>query len=579
MAWESVSGTARLLSHAAGVSLRRAVVSLEAGPFARWRWPGPTPERLVIAPQDIRTADPTQAADIYAGLFAFAGKSVQTGGRSPFEVEAPSAAWTRDLHGFGWLRHLRAADGALTRQNARALVADWIAQETRAPRPAFEAEVLARRVLAWITQSPLILEDADRGFYRRFLRSLVRQVRRLRVGFLGAPDGYPRLLSAIAVAEAALSMEGQQRLVRQATHRLDQELQRQVLADGGHVGRNPGVVLDLLADLLPLRQAYTARGLSPTAPLLTAIDRMMPMLRFFRHTDGAFGHFNGMGSTSADLLATVLAYDDTRGRPVQNASWSGYQRLEAGGAVVLMDTGTAPPLPLSRNAHAGFLSFELSSGQHRFVVNCGASADERWHAAARSTPAHSTVTVADASSARFLGSSALRRRFGALVVAGPSAVPVEREDRADGILVTARHDGYVRPFGIVHERSVLLSADGDQLLGVDRLSGARRGGPDRFAVRFHLHPAIRATRTSGGEVLLVAPDGEAWVFSSPMIEPELAESIYLSDVLGRRRAVQIVVAGRVGVTPEVNWTLTRTALGQRGRPARGRVVGGADLFD
>ncbi len=32
--------------------------------------------RLVIAPQDLRTADPTRATEIYSGRFAFAGKVV-----------------------------------------------------------------------------------------------------------------------------------------------------------------------------------------------------------------------------------------------------------------------------------------------------------------------------------------------------------------------------------------------------------------------------------------------------------------------------------------------------------------------
>ncbi len=581
MAWDQVSGSTRLLSHAAGVALRRAVVSLETGPFSRWRWPGPTPERLVIAPQDIRTADPTLAADIYGGIFAFAGQIVETGGRSPFDVAPPSPAWARQLHGFAWLRHLRAADGALTRQNARALVADWVAQEAKAPREAFEPEVLARRVLAWITQSPLILEEADRAFYRKFLRSLVRQVRRLRVRFLDAPDGWPRLLSAIAVAEAALSMDGQSRLIRQATQRLDAELDRQVLPDGGHASRNPAVVLELLTELLPLKQAYAARGIGPSASLLGAVDRMMPMLRFFRHADGAFAQFNGMGATPADQLATVLAHDDARGHPVQNAVHSGYQRVDAGGVVLLVDVGGPPPLGLSATAHAGFLSFELSSGGSRFIVNCGTvEDDERWRQLARATAAHSTVTVEDTSSARFIQADRLRRRLGTLMLPGPTEVLAVREERDGGIAVTGRHDGYERPFGFVHQRSLHLSDDGDHLVGSDRLIASGRGRQkDRFAIRFHVHPAIRATRTAGGDILLVAPDGEAWTFSCPMIEPELAESIFLSAVHGRRRSAQIVVQGRARVTPEVNWTLTRTARGRGQRAARGREGGGADLFD
>ena len=60
---------------------------------------------------------------------------------------------------------------------------------------------------------------------------------------------------------------------------------------------------------------------------------MMPMLRFFRHGDGNFALFNGMGPTPTDLLTTILAYDDARGAPVANAPHSGYQRLESGGTL------------------------------------------------------------------------------------------------------------------------------------------------------------------------------------------------------------------------------------------------------
>ena len=76
------------------------------------------PGRLLIAPQDIRTSDPTVAADIYAGYFVFDGKAVNTQGRSPFGLLPPNQAWAEALAGFGWLRHLRAADTALSRANS-----------------------------------------------------------------------------------------------------------------------------------------------------------------------------------------------------------------------------------------------------------------------------------------------------------------------------------------------------------------------------------------------------------------------------------------------------------------------------
>src|SRR6516164_11794134 len=141
-----------------------------------------------------------------------------------------------------------------------------------------------------------------------------------------------------------------------AARRLIDELERQILPDGGHISRNPGVIIEILLDLLPLSQAFTARNVAPPPALINAIDRMMPMLRFFRHGDGNFALFNGMGPTPPDLLATVLAYDDARGTPVANAPHSGYQRLQAGGTIVLMDTGRPLSMPLSLEAHAGCLA-------------------------------------------------------------------------------------------------------------------------------------------------------------------------------------------------------------------------------
>ena len=130
---------------------------------------------------------------------------------------------------------------------------------------------------------------------------------------------------------------------------------------------------------------------SPPPQLLNAIDRMMPMLRFFRHGDGNFALFNGMGPTAADQIATILAYDDTRGAPVANAPHSGYQRLVLKDLLVLVDAGRPPPIAVSQEAHASALAFELSLGQQRIVVNCGLPATNResWRQLARATAAHS----------------------------------------------------------------------------------------------------------------------------------------------------------------------------------------------
>ena len=352
--------------------------------------------------------------------------------------------------------------------------------------------------------------------------------------------------------------------MRSTTKRLVDELESQILPDGGHVSRNPAMLVELLLDLLPLRQAFTTRNVSPPPQLLNAIDRMMPMLRFFRHGDGNFALFNGMGPTAADQIATILAYDDTRGAPVANAPHSGYQRLVLKDLLVLVDAGRPPPIAVSQEAHASALAFELSSGGQRIVVNCGLPATNResWRQLARATAAHSTATLNDTSSCQFRASGMFRNLIGIPIVSGPQRVSIAREDREDDIVLRVSHDGYADRFGIVHQRSLMLISSTRRLDGEDAFVPVEgralpQGAKDEFALRFHLHPAIKANRLSDGHgVMLMLPNREVWNFDAHEDRVELEESVYLAGAEGPRRTLQIVVYGRARQVPRVHWTFS-----------------------
>jgi uncharacterized heparinase superfamily protein len=563
----SIAEGTRLSLLLARRGMRNAIGRLRGHPLLRWNvFPNKT-DRLVIAPQDLRTADGTRASEIYAGRFAFAGKVVICDSRSPFEIIPPSDEWAVNLLTFGWLRHLRAAESGITRANARALVDEWITLQGAWDQIGWRPDVLARRITAWFTHSPLILHDADERFYRRFLRSLARQIRYLRHTAKEAPDGVPRLQAQIALTYATLCMAGQMRHMRSTINNLVSEVERQILPDGGHISRNPGALIELLLDLLPMRQAFAARNVTPPPALNNAIDRMMPMLRFFRHADGIFAHFNGMGATAPDLIATILAYDDARGAAPTNAPHSGYQRIETKDLLVLVDAGCPPPFAVSQEAHAGCLSFELSARQQRIVVNCGLPTINRetWRQVARATAAHSAVVLNDTSSCRFLETGTFKRLIGTPIVSGPSSVPVAREETGNAIVVRASHDGYADRFNLVHQRALMLATDAYRLDGEDLFvpagnSSKRAEANDEFAIRFHLHPSVKANRLSDGKgVMLMLPNKDVWTFDAYENQVEIEESVYLSGNDGPRRTMQIVIHGHARQMDRVHWTFSHVS--------------------
>lgn len=533
----------------------------------------PVPTRLLFAPQDLRTADPTIATDIYSGFFAFAGRAITTGGRSPFAFTPPSRAWGEALYGFGWLRHLRAAGTALAQANARSLVDEFVTSKLGDRPLAYDAPIMARRLMSLISQSPLILDGADHAFYQRFLRLLSQHVRDLERQVRAGALPFGQLMAAIALCYAGLCCEGMDRTLKRASRLLTRELTRQILPDGGHASRNPRLLIELLFDLLPLRQMFASREVDTPETLLNAIDRMLPMVRLFRHGDGTLSHFNGMGVTAADHLATLLTYDDMRSQPIQHAPHTGYERLEAGRTLLVADVGGVPPVALSAEAGAGCLSFELSSGSQRIVVNCGTPrhAGDNLIQASRSTVAHSTASISDTSSCQMVGlrgfwfeqaiAGWLLKRMGPVVLGGPTRVTAERGEREHAPFLVASHDGYRNRFGIVHERRWQLSPKGDTLEGEDvfLLEGTAPASAEAI-IRFHLAPGVKVSRAQGGRVVMILlPNREAWQFSTASAEAFVEDSVFLATPDGMRRTEQIVLIVRPGETPSLRWRFDRLA--------------------
>jgi uncharacterized heparinase superfamily protein len=108
---------------------------------------------------------------------------------------------------------------------------------------------------------------------------------------------------------------------------------------------------------------------------------------------------------------------------------------------------------------------------------------------------------------------------------------------------------------------LILSTDGLRLEGEDIFLDADgesqvRGTRDEFAIRFHLHPTMRATRlTDGHGVMLMTPNKELWTFSAYHDQVELEDSVYLAGSEGPRRTSQLVIRGHARTAARVQWLL------------------------
>lgn len=561
----SIAERVRLAAMGADRSRRAAMAHALGSPLLRWRYGSPVAEHILIVPQDLRTADPSLWHEIELGQFGLAGAIAHIGEHSPFDIDPPTDGWARALHGFGWLRHLAAVNSDASRELAQRLAIEWSQRHGTGSGVAWEPVVAGRRLIAWLSQTNLLLDDADAKSYDTLTESLGRQLVRLSASWRDAPPGQPRLLALTALVLADLCIAGHDRQLGGAERAFSEELSHQILPDGGHVSRNPAVLVELMLDFLPLRQCFAARA-RPIPPVLaTAMSRMLTMLRQLRLGDGRLARFNGMGVASPAALATVLAYGDSDVAHVDGIGPSRYARLERGSAILIADVGPPPPLELSGEAHAGTLAIEVSAGNHLLFANGGAPglSDQDWRAVSRATASHSTLELDEKSSSQLVRHAGLEALTGGVPIRGPQRVRAEVREADGSLTLDCDHDGYLGRFGLLHRRRITLTADGRRIEGIDRLAPPRgdlrlkRDLP--FAIHFHLHPEARCTAAGPDTATVVLGDGATWTFSVEGAALSVEESIHFADSSGPRRSLQLVLRGTTPGATEVRWRVALKA--------------------
>lgn len=397
----------------------------------------------------------------------------------------------------------------------------WVSENPAAVGNGWEPYPISLRTVAWLKWSV-----AGSGLPDDLRESFAVQIR-----WLGERIEHHLLanhlfVNAKALAMAGMAFEGVEadRWLRVGLGLLERELPVQILADGGHFELSPMYHALILEDVLDLINAATAWPGRVDQTMIDGWSRtaasMLGWLHAMTHPDGGISFFNDAAFGIAPDAASLEAYAGRLGitpspkqvAPVEDLAPSGYVRASQGSAVLLCDLSAVGPDEQPGHAHADTLSFELSLGAQRVIVNGGTStyAIGSQRSLERSTRSHSTLEFDGKDSSEVWGGFRVARR--ARIVARRVVEP------SDGVVrVEGAHDGYVRlRRGAVHERSW-------------HLTNGRLVIEDSFpylpcCVRLLLHPAVEVLgagqfRLTDGRALSLTADGGVVAMESATWSP------------------------------------------------------------
>jgi len=537
---------------------RQALEEWFRTPLYRLTIARPRAESLAAAPRDLRLVRPEGGAEILDGRFVLGGEAMEIGREAdPWDRACPSLRFAVALHRFAWLPDLIAA-GEPGGKEALRLFLLWRAMFVRPGTFAWAPDTLERRVFNLACAGRRLTEGASDAERSDFANLLAMQARHLLRWPLGPVRAAERAAAA-ATAGAALGGAAGEQLMEQALARLSSALTVTVLPDGGVKSRSPEAALELLFDLLTVDEGLQQRGREAPVEVSRAIDRLTGAVRFFTLGDGRLASFHGGGPVDRARIAAATAHDDAPGRrPFGYAPHSGYHRLTGQSLQILVDAAPAARGAWSVEARAQPLALEISAGRDRLVVNAdGGPETAAW--ASRLTEAGSTASLGDASVGAVLRGFAAQA-LGPRLLRGAGRVEARRNESAAGAWLELCHDGWVRAFGLLHERRLYLDPALDELRGEERFAQAAGARPMAvpFAIRFHLHPDVQVSLARDNRsALLRGPSNRGWRLRSDAATMSLEASAHFED--GRaRRTGQIVLRGETAVDTavRVRWKLS-----------------------
>ena len=472
------------------------------------------------------------------------------------QIIASGSSWRVSGDGFndfGWLRDLRAFGGSQARTRARRLISNWMHQNNRWTMKVWQPDIMAKRLANLVFCYDWYGSSADENFQQQLRKTVRLQARCLAIDWkrLRDCDAQVNALCGLIIAEAALGANEDD--LDNLMEFLVQVVDGMLHEDGGHKSRMPNDHMNVMRNLIEIRNTGLASQLMQLPWLDETIAKMGAICRMWRHADGQFARFNGAGTLSLDIIEETLARAGQKGKLLQYAPNTGFMRFSSGRSTVIMDVGQ--PAKEAKIATFGTLSFEFAVGQNLLVINPGQNAgDLNLQRLLCSTKAHSTVSIDGQDSSDF--------RINRLAQISDA----ELGRAKGGLLAIASHNGYETSHGIIHHRKLYLSTGGGNLRGSDLLEYS--GAPGEIArlavVRFHLHHRVTAAMLSDQRVLIkIRGNRIGWVFRANATV-SLDTSLFF-DIEGRMNCQQIVVNAPIADirsmgNVEIKWAFQRNNL-------------------
>ena len=471
-----------------------------------------------------------------------------------FWNEFDSPKEEQDLNSFFWLNLINRKNDGLAIQQ---IISIWIKNNNKYKNKNWEQLQISKRILAWILNADIILNNADKSFKESFFNSIIIQINHLKKNFNDENDPAKRIEIISAIILSGLVFKEYNFNFEKGIRGLKDIVENFFDNDGCPINRNIYDLVQCSKFLVLIKECCKdAQEYIPDF-LDDIINKLINCLFSLQTPTNKNPLFNGANEFKMDNYLEYLnglEYKPSNIINKINQIYIGRNKK----SLLFFDVGSPPEKKYSKKYQSGPLSFEYFIDDCKIITNCGfgSKISKKAELVSRLTSAQSTLCLNDSSVVKFERNDLINNAFGKSIINSFKVYDLNIDDNKNHLILSAKHNAYENNFNYLHQRIIKIDKKNNNLLGEDNLIAANKKKKlvTTYSIRFHLYPGISAVQTMGkNSILLQIEKNKSLIFNSNGENLILEKSIFL----GRNQIVNnfcITISGTLNNSENKNIT-------------------------
>ena len=414
----------------------------------------------------------------------------------------------KNLNSFFWLFSL---DLRSSKKDTQNVIVQWIDKNHRYSSKSWEIDIVAKRVIAWTSNSRLVYEDSSTEYKDKFNGIIKKQINHLINEIERSEWVDDKMIGCTAIILTGLTYQDKDGYLETGLNLLRKLVKFSFDNDGFPKSRSIRQLCFYLKYFILIREWFKESQSEIPDFINENIYYLGQAYAFSWQNNKVDLLFNGNNKTNNvdfDHYLKKLGYSFKN----QNNELGGYAALNSKKTSLVMDIGPSPDKKFSSNYQAGALSFEIISNKKKLICNSGyfQNHNHQLNKLSKSSAIHSTLILDDRSSCKFNKT----KDESSKISHGLKILKKNIVFENNYWKINAAHDGYLKQYGIIHEREIEFYPEQIKFIGYDKIISKNNIKNLKFEIRFHLEPNIKIMKTQNNKSILIDLDGEGWKFNS-----------------------------------------------------------------